>query len=641
MRLLLFAFCFILFSCNSSTTTHPVADTVYTGKEFEEMHNELARGWNTWNTRSVLSHVLLPDYIAINLKLRDHTSGEILEEALIGRRNEKGKTPVEKITPGDHSYDGSYTSLDIEWQGLKARIQSAVIDSDLVLLISPLQKNDKGSLLVEPSIIWNKKGEVAFLNDQAVVKTAEKDVSIYHTFSNKAQNINSSLSFPLADSIGISTGEPRSLQQIQAIVQTAQQKFIEQKKPYQKEADLYNAMQRVLAWDVIYEPDKKRVIAPVSRVWSAGMWKGWVLFDWDTYFSSMMLGMDNKPLAYANAIAITNEITKAGFVPNFAAGLSTSNDRSQPPVGSLAIKELYKKYKDKWLLHETFDKLLTWNRWWELHRQQEGYLCWGSDPYTPEPTEPEWLTQEVNKIQGAKWESGLDNSPMYDDIPFDTTKHQMLLADAGLMALYINDCDNLAEIALVLDKKDIAAELKNRGKKYAASLQTLWDPQTGFFLNKRTDSNSFSCRLSPTLFYPLLAGTATREQADRMITDHFYNEREFWGDYILPSIARNDPAYKDQEYWRGRVWAPMNFLVYLGLRKYPLDKARKDLVEKSKSLILKSWLQEGAVYENYNANTGQGDDVWSSDKFYHWGGLLAYISFIEQGYVSAPELPIQ
>jgi hypothetical protein len=35
------------------------------------------------------------------------------------------------------------------------------------------------------------------------------------------------------------------------------------------------------------------------------------------------------------------------------------------------------------------------------------------------------------------------------------------------------------------------------------------------------------------------------------------------------------------------------------------------------------------VYENYNAVTGQGSDVDNSDKFYHWGALLAFISLLE------------
>jgi hypothetical protein len=46
-------------------------------------------------------------------------------------------------------------------------------------------------------------------------------------------------------------------------------------------------------------------------------------------------------------------------------------------------------------------------------------------------------------------------------------------------------------------------------------------------------------------FYPLLAGVASQEQADRMIKDHFYNHDEFWGEWIMPSIARNDSGFKD------------------------------------------------------------------------------------------------
>jgi putative isomerase len=91
-----------------------------------------------------------------------------------------------------------------------------------------------------------------------------------------------------------------------------------------------------------------------------------------------------------------------------------------------------------------------------------------------------------------------------------------------------------------------------------------------------------------------------------MMAEHFYNPAEFWGEWILPTIARNDPAYVDQNYWRGRIWGPMNFLVYLSLRKYDLPQACKDLSEKSKQLLMKEWLENGHVYENYDGNTGEG-----------------------------------
>jgi glycogen debranching enzyme len=146
--------------------------------------------------------------------------------------------------------------------------------------------------------------------------------------------------------------------------------------------------------------------------------------------------------------------------------------------------------------------------------------------------------------------------------------------------------------------------------------------------------------LSPTLFYPLLTKVPTQQKAARMIKEHFYNPKEFWGEYIMPSIARNDAAFKDNIYWRGRIWAPMNFLVYLGIRNYQLPAAKKEMVEKSKNLLLKSWMGERHIYENYNSVTGRGDDAGMSDSFYHWGALLGYISIIDKGYVLSPQLPL-
>ncbi|NJK86176.1 MAG: hypothetical protein HC906_09590, partial [Bacteroidales bacterium] len=66
-----------------------------------------------------------------------------------------------------------------------------------------------------------------------------------------------------------------------------------------------------------------------------------------------------------------------------------------------------------------FDDLLRWNRWWPENRDNKGLLCWGSSPVAP-PYKGDFAT---NTWQGAAYESGLDNSPMFDDIPFNTETH--------------------------------------------------------------------------------------------------------------------------------------------------------------------------------------------------------------------------
>jgi len=67
----------------------------------------------------------------------------------------------------------------------------------------------------------------------------------------------------------------------------------------------------------------------------------------------------------------------------------------------------------------------------------------------------------------------------------------------------------------------------------------------------------------------------------------------------------------------------MNYLVYLGLRNYDDSDVRRDFAQKSYELFLKEWKENGHVHENYNAITGNGDDVKSSDRFYHWAPCLA------------------
>ncbi len=600
------------------------------------MNARLSRGWNTWNTHSVLSHVLLPEGFSINLQLVSHQSGDTLKEALIGRADYGTK---ERVIPGPHAYDGSYTELIVEWQGISIGVRSVVVGNEFFLQISPIRHSPGDALLLDPQMLWGRSGEIKIEDGRIHAETPSGTTELAIA-SGQYLTTDKNMKFSLAEPITITTDPAKPVEEIGAIINKSGAEFAARKSQYPEAPDAYEAMQTVLAWNTIYDPGNDRVISPVSRTWSAPS-GGWVLFEWDTYFAAYMLSLDCKELAYANAIAITNEITEKGFVPNNSQPGIKSLDRSQPPVGAFVVKEIYKKYKEKWFLNEVFDKLLRWNRWWADNREIDGYLSYGSDPYDYGDTYHRSFNG-IGNLKGAKWESGLDNSPMYDDAVYDRITHQMLLADVGLMSLYINDCHSLSEIASVLGKTEVAPELEERAAKYSKMLKTLWNAESGLFLNRDLLTGEFSHRLSPTLFYSLLAKVPDQKQAERMIKDHFYNPQEFWGEFIMPSIARNDPAFKDNIYWRGRIWAPMNFLVYLGMRNYDLPDARKDMAERSENLLLKSWLSERHVYENYNAETGRGDDAGNwSDAFYHWGALLGFISLMDKGYVPSPELSLK
>jgi hypothetical protein len=426
--------------------------------------------------------------------------------------------------------------------------------------------------------------------------------------------------------IGGVSKTPRTVEQIQSVIGRKRKAYEKSIAAAGKNGPILDAIETTLGWDTIYDPEKQRVISPVSRVWSVG-WGGYVLFDWDTFFAATLASIGDKDLAYANALEILREETPQGFVPNCArAGGWKSSDHSEPPVGAITVLGLYKQFHDRWFIEDAFEPLLKWNRWWAAHRDIDGYLTWGSD----KDNQPVNLYDRSRGTwQGAIYESGLDNSPMYDGSFYNEKTHLLEYADVGLMSLYVADCDALAEIADALDKSAEAKELHDRSVRYRAKLATLWDEQAGIFLNKDLHTGQSSTRLSPTNFYPMLARAATPDQARIMMEKHLLNPKEFDGEWVIPSIARDDPAFPDQNYWRGRIWGPMNYLVYLGLTNYQDAVVRREFAWKSYRLFLKEWSEKGHVHENYNAITGTGDDVANSDRFYHWGALLGYVEYLE------------
>lgn len=619
-QILLLTTFFIVLSCNSPKPEISNLDPVV------KIENSILNGWNTWNNPSVLSHVYMPHGLNLQLKMRKKGSGPYwLNEAYVASPKYNFK---EIIEPREHAYDGSYSALHLTWEGANATIETATEGDDFMLLYTPdsLQENVH-ILVLESGFLWNRPG--------TLIQTEEGIEASNDSFSTTIKSIGARTGKPLPigtpyftfDSdkkMAVYTGEPRSLQDIDSIISAKKDTLNKNAGRFGKLAPVYEGIRSVVAWNQFYDAFNDRGISSVSRIWNEA-WGGNIIFDWDTYFIALMAAIDNKSLAYNNVFAITNSLTDGGFVPNVAATYKKSNDRSQPPVGAMTVKMIYDRYREKWFLEEVYDQLLTWNRWWSNNRDNRGYLSWGSHPH------PEGM--QANTLQAAKWESGLDNSPMFDGISFNEEKHVLELASVGLMSLYIADCKYLAAISNELGKPDDEKELLERAEKYADKLNELWDEESGIYRDRDLSTGKFTNHLSPTHFYPLLAAAPTQGQAERMVNEHLMNPEEFFGEYMIPSISKNDSAYPDNSYWRGRIWAPMNFLVYIGLRNYDLPEARKMLAEKSEKLFMQEWSQEGHIHENYNAETGEGDDMRNSDPFYAWGGLLGYIPLIEEGYI--------
>ncbi len=398
-------------------------------------------------------------------------------------------------------------------------------------------------------------------------------------------------------------------------------------------ADAPEAMMTAITWNTVYDPRRRLVSTPVSRDWSID-WKGPIVFDWDTYLVGLMSGCGSGELARYNFEAVSEPIKRLGFVPNYVMSHgATSLDRSMPPLGAYLVLKHERLAPDLPWLRTMYPLFVRWHRFWMKRRDgnRDGLLEWGSDP-TPFYEFPELVPYNPSlrhEAICAKYESGLDNSPMFDEVTFNKETNTFELTDVTLNSYYAMDCEALASMATLLGKPTDAERYSREADTMRNRIDaTLWDAEHELYANRHWDGR-FSTRWSPTSFFPLIAGIADPARARRMVERHLLNEAEFWGPYVIPAIARSDPAFADNDYWRGRIWGPFNFLVAEGLRRYRFDDIAAELAKRGAEMFLRNWREDGGVYENYNAVTGAGADVWNAARLYHWGGLMAFVAIQE------------
>ncbi len=224
--------------------------------------------------------------------------------------------------------------------------------------------------------------------------------------------------------------------------------------------DFVSPIQNEMGHSRVYSPDTKGISEIVSRNWCLP--DGQVLFCWDSFFNGLLTSIENPEAGREVVRAVLGGQQPNGLVPNFSGrGWGVSADRSQPPVGSLCVWKMYQRDPNIAFLKEVFPKLLKWHEWWFSARDgnNDGLLEWGS---------------ETGDLQNAKFESGLDDSPMFDTGTMSGP--HMTLDSVDLNALWAMDAEYLAKIAKVLGENDVASKLTDDHVQIAKRInEGLWN----------------------------------------------------------------------------------------------------------------------------------------------------------------------
>lgn len=390
-----------------------------------------------------------------------------------------------------------------------------------------------------------------------------------------------------------------------------------------------------LHWMVLLKPETGEKYVPAGRRWifpaPDGSPDHWTVFGWDSYFNALELAVESRDLAMAALRAGLATQYPSGCVPNWRGRFGGTPDRSQPPVGSFALAKLLARFGNTQEAAECLPALERWSAFWRAPKGQaarrdgngDGLFEWGSDTGELSATPPPW---EVNASgwQRAAWESGQDDLPNWEEAVWDEAAETFDLASVDLNAYLALDFESLAWVASALGDEEKAEGYRRRwGRLRDLMNETLWNEERGLYLDRKWDG-SWSRRVAASNFLPLVAGVPTPEQASRLL-ETLLDPAWFWGDFVLPTISRNDPAFPQQQYWRGTIWPPMNYLVYQGLKRYGFDEAAGELAQKSVALFLKSWHDYQLCRENYDSRTGEG----GGQRYQSWGPLFALIGLEE------------
>ena len=383
------------------------------------------------------------------------------------------------------------------------------------------------------------------------------------------------------------------------------------------------AIHDVIDWNHVHDRVNDRPYTIATRAWNSRKFGGFGLWMTDTLYHALLWAPFDPVRARHNVEALFAWQTEAGNFPCLITGNDRWVDRSQPPVASFAVWCINEAAGNDELLHWAFPALLRNHDWWWERRvlADSGLVAYGTSP------EAGRGLYKGTKL-AAKNESSNDNMPLHDQAPFDPETGLLQSADVGLNSLLALDGEILSLMAARLGLEAERERLAQRSERHKARIaEWLWDAERGVFANRLLDGG-FVESLAPTSFFPMAAGIATPEQCESMIAGYLTAPEKFGGELGLPSCTRDDPAYPDNVYWRGRIWGPLNFWAYQGLRRCGRDAEATALAARSAKLFHRSW-RDRLCGENYNPDSGAITDQADSDSFYAWGALLPLLDVCE------------
>ena len=181
----------------------------------------------------------------------------------------------------------------------------------------------------------------------------------------------------------------------------------------------------------------------------------------------------------------------------------------------------------------------------------------------------------------CKYDTGEDNAVRYGDAPNYATEEVppegstiVPMASMDVTSFSYAARDTLREIALIRGDEQAAEKWRKAAADVAQVIrEKLWDDARGACFDKDRYGNVIDVLCHNTLRC-MYWGSIAPDMAGRFVQEHLLNPDEFWTPLPLPSVAVNDPAFRNapENNWSGQCEGLTYQRAILALERYGYEK---------------------------------------------------------------------
>jgi alpha,alpha-trehalase len=321
---------------------------------------------------------------------------------------------------------------------------------------------------------------------------------------------------------------------------------------------------------------------------------------------------------------------------------------TQPPVAATAVRMIYEQARDRdaATVHvcALLPKIFRYHHWFHSARDPDntGLVAIFHPWESGRDNSPEWdgalrrVSTEGLEPYRRKDLDHVDskNRPSQDDYDrymafvglfrrhnydqhaiYKTT--QFRIADVGINAILLRANRDLLWLSEQISADIDQARIRQWIQAQEQGFETLWNKRMGAYSSRDMVMGENIDTLTSGAFLSFFAGAAKGAHAKAML-EHFGRQAQK-ARFLLPSLDPDDARFDRGRYWRGPVWAVVNFMAGLGLREsgYPEQAARlqKDIAQ----MIAMQGFRE--YFDPLSGEgLGGGDFSWTAAMWLAWAG---------------------